>query len=275
VQAGSGGVGAIVQRIMLPDLACDFVAQCQLPALFSTSVKLTRSKVSRDRWLLTLPHSHYDAPQMRVIEHKARAFLNMRNTDGLNSTPLTQDDVIAGSMKALSARQFAQTCLHLGYVKEGAQDIRKLYYEYDLAGDPTVFIALKSKMGCLDIHRYDLGDPNELATKILRDPDIKSMIRDILRVADRPLSALHVQSVTTTRQSLDLNLSDVNFTPALQSAIYKLLVTIHPGVHSNIAETYQRPTHIAIGHNEEGQYFVTLYGAAYWIQPGRMTGQKA
>jgi hypothetical protein len=275
MQAGPGRIGAIVHSLILPDLARDFLARCQLPGLFSTSVKLTRFGISRERWLLTLPQSDFHASQMRMFEHHAQAFVTPQPADGPGHDRRVQSGKIAQGLSAISRRQEAQTCLHIGYVKEGAQEIRKLYYEFDPVDDATVFIALKSKMGSLDIHRYDMADPYELVSKIPLDPEIKSLLRELLRNINQPVHALHVHALLSSRQSLDLNLSDVEFTPELRNLLLRLLARLQPSAARDISETYARPTHLAFGQNAAGADFLTVYGEAYWVDPDRIEGQKA
>lgn len=264
-----------MQSLILPDLARDFLAQCQLPALFSTSLKVTGSKISRERWLLTLPQSDFHAPQMPLLEKQAYAFLDLQKPDTTGRDRAAQEGVIAQGLSAIARRQPGQTCLHIGYVKEGLQEIRKLYYEYDPTHDPTVFMALKSQRGSLDIHRYDLCDPRELVSKIPLDPDIKSFLRDFLRSTNQPLDALHVHSMRSSRQSLDVNLSDLDTPPELRNFLLSVLARLQPSATHEICEIYPRPTHIALGQTAAGEDFLTLYGAAYWVEPGRIMGQKA
>jgi hypothetical protein len=265
-----------VQTVVLPDLAREFLAGCQIPALFSTSLKMTKATISRERWLLTLPHTYYNAPGLKAIEQNAYAFLTApdetQSDEGLPDQDTTR---FFESQKILKQRRTKQASLHLGYDKEGNQDIRKLYYEYDDEHDPTVFIALKSCRGQLDIHRYNLCDPVAIIAQIPMAPDIKSIMQDIFSITTQPLPTLHVQSMNTLRQSLDINFSDMPFTAALREILYQLINKIQPDTADEISAAYSNPTHIALGQNESGDPFLTLYGAAYWVEPGQKQGRKA
>ena len=253
----------------LPPLVIDFLQKCQMPCIFSTSVKLSENGISDRRWLLTIPKTSAADAEIETIESLAMHFVEDCKgyiTETHKGSPSIQTE-FQGFEQAIKNRFGDVVCLHIGFDQENKSEIRKFYYEYDNQCSTLQFMALKSSKDGLDLHQYKKVDPTHLLRELELPSSLKILIKELITAAGPSLTALDVASQKTFRRSIDLNLTECHLDTNLKNIIARLILEVNPRAVYSLSAKYSRPSHIAIGVNADARPFITLYGAAYWVTP--------
>lgn len=148
--------------------------------------------------------------------------------------------------------------VHLGLdpADAGAGMVRKLYLEFgaDAPEPGLAYLAVKAGAADQALHRYDrISDPAPvLAALALPDP-VTAALAPLLATG---AEVLRVAEDGTARLSLDINLADLDPTPALEAGVAALVAAVKP----DAAPPRLWPSHVALGRDRAGGVFVTLYG---------------
>lgn len=215
------------------------------PCLCSVSVKIGMGRISRDRWLLTLPDTALAPGARAATLDLAAAFLGH---------PL---DVLC----AAAPRPVA---IHLGCDGTGAGAIRKVYLECPPAPQGPAFLALKAGAGGVDLHRYTPAPPRAVIDGLSLPPLLHRRLLAVLEALPEDVAALEVTGGPGARRSVDINLSDLSPPSLPHARIQALVAAIDPAFDPAEAREL---SHVAIGLSTDGSPFVTLYAAPDWLLP--------
>lgn len=253
----------------LPLLATEFIKQCNMPCIFSTSVKLAPDKISDQRWLITLPDTDSEATNASRGEVLATRFIFDNQTP--HSAAPGDDRSVSPDIRKyllqLKKSPVRPSCIHVGYDREGEKQIRKLYYEYDSESSSIKFSAIKTNGTITELHHYVADRPEIILKKIPLPPSLRLILNEIIDILGHSVSALDVFSENSLRHSLDLNLMSAKFDTKLKDALARLILKIQPSAAYSLSAQYTRPSHLAVGLTAEEIPFLTLYGASYWATP--------
>lgn len=215
------------------------------PCLCSVSVKIGMGRISRDRWLLTLPDTALAPGARAATLDLAAAFLGH---------PL---DMLCAAVPRPVA-------IHLGCDGTGAGAIRKVYLECPPAPLGPAFLALKAGAGGVELHRYIPAPPRAVIDGLGLPSLASRRLLAVLEALPGDVTALEVTGGPGARRSVDINLSDLSAPLLPHARIQALVAAINPAFDP--AEAHDL-SHIATGLSADGSPFVTLYAAPDWLLP--------
>lgn len=241
----------LAEQLMRPPSAdaMGFVNELGRPVLHSNSIKLTNVDFSGPRWLITLPD----------VDH-----------------PTSLSDAVIGAVSkycktdasAFIRRFDSRTALHVGYAEEKGQAIRKLYVEYtDAEGNPA-YEAVKVSSSVSEFHHYRSTKVDETLMHLDLPEETLSHVQTLIASVRSEISVLEVKSRSSSRISMDVNISDLDLQDrrAIAPILGVLVTAISPATRMSKAAS-QLVNHFSIGTDASKCPFLTLYAYPQWVEP--------